>query len=1743
MTTVRLFGTSIPVPSQGSIGGLANTLKVALSADAKRLSVNFAGAHPFGTAKFDVSLPCTVVGDQVQLTPSANAGSGTSVKIDMPLGLGGAEMKPATIVVTAAGDLAFQDSSFILRSALRRVSIATDLITLDWSSAPAWSQFIVAIDIAAKQLRFSPVPNANRHEIELVDDFLTADLQPVIHREQTLSLHRVVASASAIDVVALPKGGILFVHPDILTAAETASTENDLLFQHALVNGSLHVSISGNAGVNRTFLWGAHPVANETPAMLLFRLTDEHGHPLVAEAAGGFPIAARRGTGVENDDNSGERWELTNSALIVHPAGDLPVTIQSIDPIKVGARFQDHEKQWLDEHDLVPLQNRSPVEIHGLAKGTFLRRIDGHIDPIANAVLVTQAVNDGLLGHIFTRSDLAMPVEPATWKLMTQLDERDVVPGVQETITDIRIGHRVAKAKSNTVRLPAIDTSYALANLADPKGRVQRNVILKDTTQWLADRDAQFTGATPSHFEMPSADRQTHVAGFEVAPQPASFDSIIDRPPGRALEVGSTARTGAWMRKQELHYVHGGERTVSSDDKLIKIVDGSDPGFGDRLRTFIGFWNKLDPSANVAAARAALRKLMGLERRTDLLDSEFESLLSQAKEMLHGGRRIDALDPAIVEQLRAVVAPSMTAAAFKTLWTTTADPKVIAFLDLLWSGTGPSLYRQAVDAFQLLSPGQQTALTGMVQDFHPDFASVLPGFPTPAHAGVDDVVAILTDAWNTLAELEEMRRRFGNSLTTDVYRLLLDPAHRADLESALQALFVNERFKSDLFKDGFANLRQAIENRWNHSSSLSALKNTHGAWSDAIFKTILNANERLQLFRAVVDDVIDFYSKLRVDPPDYLFFSSRVRTSVGEDERKFAERLWNQKFRLASVGGANAWSFVLDGESSVIVKLTGTRSIADLLVEIEKSYATPNQPNPLGLPAKMTMADFIERLDPAIRQKLWRGVLVIRPTADIQGDPQLKTLTGLTNVPIIYAAVGGASPDQTEDALDIYASIFYTRDPFEVAGTPEEDLTFTLIKFEATIRNTRLVAGEVLFRLDVRNVFGRDTTDRDKFPVLMLRGTVPRNKDEKSGNSFEYAAWFEHPIEYPVDIAFVKSFTFKALRVSTNRGQTSVDIDADVNLQKWDVNLGGLDFHVGPDGGSNALLNLQNFRIVLPNLPKGFSIPIGFPRLLNFELPAINFNWPNPRPLNLWDGIELAPIGMGFLRRAQETLDALNDLLGRYQWLFGAQPGGNIFQFPYLRCSIHFGKLPSFGGTNLSRLNLELIIGLIIRTPGGLPEIAIGLGGLDAREISIDLFGVIKLEVERLILDRFKTLGDQKQAVALFIKNPRLTILGWSPLPENDKLQFLFAHAEKRTDGRAVLGFYSRKPTDGFFQLFWLLVAHNLVLSTKITDYLLANKTPADADKLLDGLVDTNANPKTIDAKIVEDDSWLVGASFALKGIVEQGTFVLHDQHYYGISLRGPAIEQLFGVKRLELSYVPGPTRAQDRFRASFRLAALDLIGSLRSGDIAIEWGFNWDFLFDFGFPWKSGTAYLWERAFSLPLGTYEAKFGLYFEKRTQLAPSGATELTLAAGAGFYLGYYFGFGTPGRFVWVQAGIGVFAILEGIVTFRLPPGTSGVEGLIKGTIKEVIVRGVIGIFAYGEGGIEIWVISSRFRVSVQAAIAGELHYLPGGNSTLRYGATLNAHYEASTRVGCGIFSFTFSVSGTIGIEVSGQALLN
>ena len=1772
MTTVSLFGINVPVPFDGPVGGLNNTAKLSLSADAKQLLVAFKGELPLGSARLDeTAFNCDVLNDVVRLHSSNAAGNGTEMEFNLPLGLGRLHLSPVQLLVTDDGQIAFKDTKSLLRNFLKRIEITKHIDTMYWNENRFWSDYCLGPDMTNHQLFFKPLPNGPGREI-VVNDAFVPDSGDETLREQFFAIDQVVASSASVQVMGSIIDGILFLHADILTTAPATTAQagkpdefqNDMLFQYGLVNGCLNIDIGGDVGSRLDFSWTVRrETPDRLPGMLVYRLTDENGYPILVEAAHGFPLTRRRGTQVENNDASSSAfWELTNPAIVVGTVAS--VTVRSLDPAPVGKRFPDRERQWLSKKDIVEPSGYAPREIHGLAKGAFLRRIGHQSGPITSATLFSEAITDSDNVHIFTRSEIRFPINSETWEFVTQLEERDVVSDLTGERTPV--GQRVSRAMGGEVRLPLIDTSFALANLSDPQGRVKQGGILSAAVPWLQSLDLQFTHGL---FEHPNTDWEKHVTGFVMAPpeKKGSYAAVLDMPPGCAGQICATARTGSAMKAQRLLYVHGGERSEQAIKELEGVLAAAGGKFLDPFGRFETFWNSLDLRGPAAQARAALRRYLGLERRLKLAASELEPLLEAVKEAVSGARLLAALEAVAMEELRGIITPQTNVPDLVRLLADPANDRLRALLDLVWSGTGPSVYRRAVEVIKGGVPIDDKELAShwaeLVKVVSPYTApsfpdQLLPGFPTPSFLGTDEAVEVIADVWAKLPDLEGLRKRFGAALTTDVYRMLLESSRHSELVTVWRAYFLSARFPLDVVKvepgpppklnivPWFAPLAATIASRWNNAGVLSALKAKYGPWQDEFFRGTLAAADRLLLFEAVAADLTDFYSKLRFDPPEYIFFTSRLKMSVSDEVRKLVERLWSQKFRLASLGGTNFWAFLLDSESSVVVKLSGTRSIDAIVDELQRSYGTPTQPNPLGLP-KGGLQDFLGRLDPAIRSPQWRGVLVLRPTADIGRDPQLAALTGISDFPMTYAAIGGERPDIQGDNLDVYANIFRVGEPIPVEGAPPEDLTVTLIKFDASIRNTRLVAGEVLFRLDIRNLFGRDTsTDQGSFPALILRGTLPRDKGA-GANSFEFSAWFEHPVRYDIDLAFIKAFVFRSLRVSTSRGQTSVDIDADVILKKWDVQLGGQDFHVGPDV-SDALLSLENLRILLPR--GGKSIPFGLPRLLNFELPAISFNWPRPRPLNLWDGIELSPIGMGFLRRVAGAMDSLpfQQFVKRYQWLGEAPPDG-VFQLPYLRCSIHFGKLPSLGGTHLSSLKLELVIATVIATAGDMcPGIRIGIGDLDGRDISIDLFGVIKLEIETLMLGCFQTLVDiqrpeTEEAVTLYVKNPRLTICGWSPLAKNDQLRFLLSQAKNRSNGRAALGLYNHKPEGkGFFRLYWLLIAHNFQLQNDLINrYLLSEEDPGQgAHNLLDHFIDEEG--RKIQAQILEDDSWLVGASFALGEIVERGTLVMHDQHYYGIALRGKAIEALFDVKRLELAYMPGPTRAQDRFRACFRLAALDFIGKLHSGDIAIEWGFNWDFLLDFGFPWKSGAAYLWERSFSLPMGTYEAKFGIYCEKRTQMAPSGSTELTLSAGVGFYYGYYFGFGTPGKYVWARAGIGVFALLEGSIRFELPPG-GGAGSLIKGTVREVMVRGVIGIFAYGEGGIEIWVISARFRVSVQAAIAGELHYLPGASSSLRYAATLHADYSASCRVGSGWFSFTFAVSGSIEMQVSGQALLN
>lgn len=1667
----QLFGMEVTLPHQGPLGPSA-TLDAKLAADQKSISLDFKGEWPEGSAEFKATFSCRTDGDFIRLlSPATPLLAKSASALLFPNRPKLTVQQPGLVVLDDQENFGifFRDRPRVLRAALRDIHIGDSLETFAWGSDSDWSDFVFSLDLGNKSALFLPEAGGPSRELQVTDVLLDSiEAAPGAQRIQALGLESVNATSDHVTLIARAEGNLLLVHPEILDTRSAQADGNDILYQHALVNGELEIILDGAGGEQQNFQWKGS--GSSAAGLVAFRFADEHGHPLLIETDTAFRLTHRRGVSIENtptDDSS--FWEMTLQGAVVDP-GQAPVKLRSIDPASVDLDSADPETKWLQNGRVTP--GGVPREIHGLAKGTFLEWIGPATAEHADCTLHTSHVEVQDLGKLFTKTELAFG-DVGQWQLKAQLEERDVYPGAAAEPSTTTIGMREAKPKAGaSLRVPLIDTSYALANLADETGKVLHGHILADTVPWLHDLDQQFAHPTNAVFEVQPVRTQTHVTGFEVAAlavQP--FQSVLDLPPGRAASAATTARTGVALVPASVDFVHGGERVDTTRVSLRTTLEGS-ASFSVGLLAFQKLWYSRTPTPAEAEVRARLREILGEARPASAIKSDLEEALKAAQEILYGNRTLETFTADDLAHLRTTFPKGLSLDGFQHSWEHPSDPLTTAFLDALWSPAGPALYYRAQQSGLIPKPN-----TG---------GDLLPGFLSPTVQGVDPLFAAVTDLWRTAAALEALRRKYGFAFTGDVYRRLLKPEADADLRQLFAAL--------------------------------------KAARPDLVGTLDVEAG-------------LDFLRRMPSEPPEYIFFTRRFPLERTQKPGDLWDRLWNHQFRLCGVGDSKAWRFVLDGDSSVIVKLTGQRSIDDILGEIEASYQSSGRQNPLGFPKDLPQ--FLSDLDPEIRRLSWRGVLIVRPTADIGEDIQLANLAGLSQLPIAYVALGGAKPDFLDDKLDVYARIFQEKGAQPADKAALGDTGLTLIKFDATIKNTRLVAGEVVLQLDIRNLWGRED---GQFKEILVRGTLPRQREgDTGGRSFEFAAWLPEPAELKVNLAFVKSFVFRAMRVATNKGRTSIEIDGDVLLQKWDgLSLEGLGSGFSIDLGEMVdRIGLQGFRILLPSLGGGAGLRMGLGRLLNFEFPALSFNLPRPRVLNLWGGIELKPFGMGFLRRIGGAMAELKALLGRYQWLHGFQPGEADFTFPYLRCEIDFGKLPRFGGTGLSRLKLEMLIGLVIKGFGQLPEIAIGLGGLDLSDLSIDLFGVLKLEIEKLFLGLFE-MSDHRKAASIYVRNPRLSILGWSPLPDSAQLQLLMAQSTdlKDAEGRAVLGWYANaNKNDHFFQIYWLLLAHNLGLDRGILDHLLGSKFDSNAPKLLDGLVDTTS--KKIAAQILNDDSWLLGASFRLGDIVEQGTFVLHDQHYYGISLRGPIVQTLFGTPFLELAYIPGPTRELDRFRTNLRLPALDLLGPMQSGEVGLEWGFNWDFLLDFGFPWKQGSAYLWERAFTVPLGTYEAKFGLYFEKRHQLAPAGTQSLVLGAGAGFYLGYAVGFGTPGKGVWARAGIGIFGILEGRIVFSPASG----DNPLKGSIQEVDVRGVLGIWAYGDGGIEVWVLSARFRVSVQAAIAGELHYLPHANSTFAYEATLSAGYSASCRIGSGFFSFTFEVSGHFEMHVSGQLLLN
>lgn len=1769
MAKLEIFGETLEVPTsgfKGALGGMANELVVSLSPAAGGLSdlrCVFQGRLPLGSLKpTTFVLHCAVEAGRYR-AHKVTLVSGGVLTVDPGLGfpvldthvIGAALSKRSRHSVLLRTDMR------MVKSVLDRLSSGT-AVTVDQSSY-ADDDFWIIADFLGKSFHFEPMGNARlsvKHFYEQGGRF---------ESEQPVPMTAVQVTRERVSVAG--RTDRLYVHGDLVDK-RPQTAENHVFFQHAFVNGELQFSVPLGDPVSVDLKWVSADGSSEPPVLLALRWRDENGHPLAFQPeSGNFNLGERSGFNFTvPDGDDAELMELSNHTVgVTAPAAKNQAwMLRGLDPV---AHYR-----WDDAADAqygpVSLAPGAPREIHGLATGVVLQTPAK--SPMAGlpCEFSCSDVTDARGRVIAWLPEIALGGNGPDWALQAFLEEKDSRAGAA-------LSKRQASAKPGArgPSLPLVDAMAVGINLLPPPGGGAKyeGLVFGALGKWLREHDEQFVTQTPRWLSgpaMPTSEPQAHRTGFALVPGPEQLDRVLGQlrasgdlsalvpasprlvAPKAALKVlGETVAPAP-----SSGYVHGLQVDGQFDAKLQEIEQrlSQAPVWNDAWIRLMNQW--VTPDADIRAALDEVRRLMNvtsslppplaeewspeddIQKWLDLKDRAWETASMgdlDDVEAFDAESLVDALDGMDVEEFAAVCLASQDA----------VDDTLAPFLPLVrWldAPMGPDLFRRVV---RLL------------------LSALAPG----ANARFEKLAVACAAAGLQLQQLCE--RLLGAAFLAEAGNLL------GNLKGILTDLGL-----------GDAAILQQIRDAWEKGSSdaFNALKERFGPLltDDLLDRIAADVDDARALLGALAEDGIAVYdlADLLRRPPEYLFVTRRF-ASLGAEWDK-ALRLWSGRFGLANLAEGLDWNFFLGDSSTLIVKLGDRRPIDVILQETHDRFKNEGRPDPLALAALDPRNKTIEgglallrkKLGPALLAPSWIGLLVLRPTADISEDLKMRDLCGLEYVDLLYVAVSGRPLE--DGRLDVTAAIESRSEDEAVAelkGRPPSewkgDVDFGLTRFSVIIRRSVLDAADIAFQLRVKNLLGKEHPADPKKPevqTITIRGTLapadPAKPDK--ARDIQFAAVLEPPYKIPIELLCFDHVLFAGLRVGTKDGRTFLDIDADIKFRNMS-DAGYPDFF-----DSIEQLKLRGFRIALPSLQPGEARSIGEAIGLDFEWPSVEFSMPRARALQLF-GLEVTPISLGILRDASAQWDAFKEkFLDIDNWEL-PKLGNHKIEVPHVRFRAAFGSMPALGVAG--KLSFDLVFGLLVKD--GIPERAfIAVDGVAGEKITIDLFRLITITIDQLIFKRnwsFKLDGHPElKASGLVADRVQLKILNWNPFGEGSHLSLASFH---RTDDRHeyqphgfIVGYEQKKnkktSSKGFVKIHWIVLGQNIELRKEAYDYLLSSGStavlPGEETKSLmtELLVYQDAEDQELQlppakqkkrelvggelaATFTKSPSWLFGISFSLGDILELGNLVLHDQHYYGIRLRDRRwVAAVFGQDTIEFAYIPGARRELDRFRTNLRVPLLDMLGPMRSGEVALEWAVNWDFLIDIGFPWKTSTGHNWFRAFSLPVGAYEGKFGFFLEKKTTYDVVPDTEvLMLGCGAAFYVGLYAGYGNS--VAYVRAGIGVFGMFEGRFWLK-NVNLSKPETLLKATIVRMEVSGTIGIFAYAEGRIEVWILSASFRAWAEASMTSTIIFVPGGTCAVAYSSILAAGYSASVKVGSGWFSWTFRVSGSVAMSVSGRLLL-
>ena len=1065
---------------------------------------------------------------------------------------------------------------------------------------------------------------------------------------------------------------------------------------------------------------------------------------------------------------------------------------------------------------------------------------------------------------------------------------------------------------------------------------------------------------------------------------------------------------------------------------------------------------------------------------------------------------------------------------------------------------------------------------------------------TTSNADLDTLVTYFAEA---ASQLDSLRDANFDAIVQQGRNEVMKQLQQAWDDASAQAIkdirkYVTDEIFNDEVYQKILVLEQYIHDAQNALKEACRLR-------DQLVETVLGLGENAG----------DLLQSLKNEPPAYLVVGRAFHVKLAPQQQALLDRLlamWGRSFDLCSLGAGQAWDFQLTDATTLILKLSGSMSLTEVLLDIQAKFREDaGEPDPLGLwspdfagaypPPHKVQAEQVDDWSRAVTQQWvsqfvdgelhlpsWRGVFLVNPLADLERNPITRDLCGLRYIGARYIALGGGSmtfadnAGNDRDTLDVYATIFKKATKQMradvTAADREEDAGIALTKFDARIKNTQLRANSVIeLTLDINRLFGRDYSqianddDKEGFNKIIISGKT-REPDRLGGNdagmALEFAAVFPEERKIKIDVLFIDTVNLRSIKAAIRNGRTSLDINGDIVLQPWkfDASMPVPDLGFGFDALAGSRLLLQGFRLNFPPLDQVVEAAMGALRELIFDFESLRVSFPKPRALTL-GFMELTVRGVGYIRRQHgKGRDEIEKFWRQFTAFGGTGSPNAEFDLPYMLFDVDFGQLPNFGLGSIDRLQLTVVVAAQLGGAGTTSDLKVyfGIRGLDAKDINIDLFRLLKLSIAHVyitnnvpsLLPPYDARGDHYTAMGA--ENIRLQMLGIDLIGKakgegtdgSRGLDFLML--QNASGGRAVLGVVNLRDAGlepPFIDLNWVLLGRNIQVDDKILDHLLLFDN-VGGDEVVRELVSRKKTQnnlpgpvKGVKAGITGRNDWLFGISFGFAGLIENCRLVLQDEVYYGITLQDDFLVPIFGDDHLTLAYIPGNTPSQDRFLLDVPLAFLDLFANVQAGWGTFSWALNTDALIGLGFPFRVGHRYRWDRAFSIYLTPLMGQFGCYIEKRTRtLKKEDGQRVTLGGGIGLTVGY--GFALGNSMIWVRGGIGVFAIVEGSITSRLQ-----LQGDLKFAVVAMRIRGVIGIIAFVEGGIDIWIVSARFRVELQAALGVEIIFERDTQPLLlAYDTTLYAGYDAQATIRLGFAKITFRVSGEYPIGVSGQHLL-